>query len=140
MIAATNSDLRRLVEEVASATVCITGSTPFPYWYRRCASESRTSHAGNALRQQTRGSGGQAVPSVDDDVIALLQTYRWPGNVRELENVIERAVVLTTALTITREAMLIEPAAAPRSTADFIEAPSEGRMDRAARQSGRRSR
>lgn len=30
----------------------------------------------------------------------LLMNYHWPGNVRELENVIERAVVLTTATEI----------------------------------------
>ena len=30
------------------------------------------------------------------EALELLETYRWPGNVRELENVIERAVVLTS--------------------------------------------
>ena len=34
--------------------------------------------------------------------------YHWPGNVRELENTIERAVVLATAPTITRDAVTIE--------------------------------
>ena len=32
----------------------------------------------------------------DDEAIRALQRYGWPGNVRELENVIERAVVLST--------------------------------------------
>ena len=36
-----------------------------------------------------------------------LQEYHWPGNVRELENAIERAVVLTTGSTITREAVTV---------------------------------
>jgi DNA-binding NtrC family response regulator len=34
------------------------------------------------------------------DALDLLMDYDWPGNVRELENVIERAVVLSTAPTI----------------------------------------
>jgi two-component system NtrC family response regulator len=33
---------------------------------------------------------------VTSEAIAALQQYDWPGNVRELENVIERAVVLST--------------------------------------------
>ena len=34
------------------------------------------------------------VPSVTDEALELLTRYEWPGNVRELENVIEHAVVL----------------------------------------------
>jgi len=34
------------------------------------------------------------------DALDLLQEYDWPGNVRELENVIERAVVLSTGAKI----------------------------------------
>ena len=44
---------------------------------------------------------GKRIEQVNDDVIAVLQSYNWPGNVRELENTIERAVVLTTGSTIT---------------------------------------
>ncbi len=34
------------------------------------------------------------VPSVPDDVMAVLLSYDWPGNVRELENALTRAVVM----------------------------------------------
>ncbi len=34
------------------------------------------------------------------DAMTVLTTYGWPGNVRELENVIERAVALTSGDTI----------------------------------------
>jgi transcriptional regulator with GAF, ATPase, and Fis domain len=118
VIAATNSDLRRLVEE---------GRFRDDLYYRLNIVPILVP----PLRQRLEDipmlvthfvhkhavRAGKPVPSVDDDAIAWLQTYRWPGNVRELENVIERAVVLTTTSTITREAMVIEPAAAPRSTA-----------------------
>lgn len=35
-----------------------------------------------------------AIPSLTDDATDLLMRYTWPGNVRELENAIERLVVL----------------------------------------------
>ena len=34
--------------------------------------------------------------SLTPEALAALEVYGWPGNVRELENVIERAVILTT--------------------------------------------
>ncbi len=43
--------------------------------------------------------------SVEAEVITALQHYDWPGNVRELENVIERAVVLSTDDRITLESL-----------------------------------
>jgi transcriptional regulator with GAF, ATPase, and Fis domain len=33
---------------------------------------------------------------IPDDVMRVLETYDWPGNVRELENVIHRAIILST--------------------------------------------
>jgi len=30
----------------------------------------------------------------------MLENYEWPGNVRELENIIQRAVIISTAETI----------------------------------------
>jgi two-component system NtrC family response regulator len=35
-----------------------------------------------------------SVPSISDDTLEPLTRYDWPGNVRELENVVEHAVVL----------------------------------------------
>ena len=52
----------------------------------------------------------KSIDALDEDVMATLQEYHWPGNVRELENAIERAVVLTTGATITRDAVTLEGA------------------------------
>ncbi|MFZ2949009.1 MAG: sigma-54 dependent transcriptional regulator, partial [Desulfuromonadaceae bacterium] len=41
------------------------------------------------------------VRDIDDDALKALLQYDWPGNVRELENVMERAVILARADTIT---------------------------------------
>lgn len=39
---------------------------------------------------------GRQIEAVPRNVISTLQEYNWPGNVRELENVVERAMILTT--------------------------------------------
>ncbi len=41
------------------------------------------------------------VEAPSSDAMAMLMAYDWPGNVRELENVIERAVLLSTGRWIT---------------------------------------
>jgi transcriptional regulator with GAF, ATPase, and Fis domain len=51
---------------------------------------------------------GKSIEAVEDGVLSWLQGYRWPGNVRELENAIERAVILTTGSTISRDAVTFE--------------------------------
>jgi transcriptional regulator with PAS, ATPase and Fis domain len=38
--------------------------------------------------------------SFEPDAMEILMDHNWPGNVRELENVVERAVVLTTSNTV----------------------------------------
>ncbi|MDZ7368374.1 MAG: sigma-54 dependent transcriptional regulator [candidate division KSB1 bacterium] len=57
---------------------------------------------------------GKCVAGLEPEALAALQQYHWPGNVRELENVIERAVILAAANTVTVDdlpADLIHPAA-----------------------------
>jgi formate hydrogenlyase transcriptional activator len=39
---------------------------------------------------------GKRISEVDPETMARLVAYPWPGNVRELENVIERAVILSS--------------------------------------------
>ena len=36
------------------------------------------------------------LPSIDDEAVEILLSYNWPGNVRELENVLQRAIVLSS--------------------------------------------
>ncbi len=43
------------------------------------------------------------VKGIDPDALAYLQNYDWPGNIRELENVIERAIVMSTKAQIGTE-------------------------------------
>jgi formate hydrogenlyase transcriptional activator len=39
---------------------------------------------------------GKKINDVDPQVINALMEYDWPGNIRELENLIERALILTS--------------------------------------------
>jgi PAS domain S-box-containing protein len=43
---------------------------------------------------------GKRLDGIDRPTMQRLQEYAWPGNVRELENVLERAVILTTGPTL----------------------------------------
>jgi two-component system response regulator PilR (NtrC family) len=40
---------------------------------------------------------GQSPKRISTDALRLLESYQWPGNVRELENLIERAVALSSS-------------------------------------------
>jgi two-component system response regulator AtoC len=44
-----------------------------------------------------RDTLGKSVQSIGDDALERLVAYSWPGNIRELENVIERAVILSSS-------------------------------------------
>ncbi len=45
---------------------------------------------------------------LSDEAVALLHAHSWPGNVRELRNAIERAVLVSTDLTIRPEHLALE--------------------------------
>ena len=45
-------------------------------------------------------SEGRSVLGFEPEAMQILMEHNWPGNVRELENVVERAVVLTTSSSV----------------------------------------
>jgi two-component system response regulator PilR (NtrC family) len=49
-------------------------------------------------------------PVISEEALQALQAYAFPGNVRELENIIERALTLTTSGVITLEHVKVRPA------------------------------
>ncbi|VAX21731.1 Response regulator of zinc sigma-54-dependent two-component system, partial [hydrothermal vent metagenome] len=60
--------------------------------------------------------------SISNEAMSLLESYHWKGNVRELENIIERAVVLTTG-------SLIEPENFPDEVRFFSEQAGQEPVD-----------
>jgi formate hydrogenlyase transcriptional activator len=78
---------------------------------------------------------GKRIDGLSAEAMERLTAYAWPGNVRELQNVIERAVILTTG-------PLIEPSAFPELAETPVEAwdeptpplaPAGGTVDEIAR-------
>jgi len=111
VIAATNRDLRQLVQE---------GRFQDDLFYRLAVIpilvpplRERVEDIpllANHFVEKHAARCGKSIEPLGGDVIASLVEYRWPGNVRELENTIERAVVLSPGRTITRDLVTTETA------------------------------
>jgi DNA-binding NtrC family response regulator len=104
IIAATNADLKKLVEEgkfredlYYRLNVINLNLPPLrdrkddipllvDFFFTRFCQEN----------EKFLNSDGRSVLSFEPDAMQILMEHAWPGNVRELENVVERAVVLTT--------------------------------------------
>jgi len=56
-----------------------------------------------AILSRLARRAGVAAPEITPEAVATLEAYPFPGNVRELENVLERAVTLSTGGPITPE-------------------------------------
>ncbi|MBI2834693.1 MAG: sigma-54-dependent Fis family transcriptional regulator [Acidobacteria bacterium] len=97
IIAATNVDLHRQMEEgrfredLYYRLHVITIQLP-PLRERKEDIPLLVQHFLEKYGEENHKSGLELMP----DALDLLMEYDWPGNVRELENVIERAVVLTS--------------------------------------------
>lgn len=97
VIAATNQDLWRMVEEKKFRADLYYRLNVFPITLpplreRREDIPLLVEHfvLGFAERQ------GKTIDTIPDEVMEVLRSYRWPGNIRELQNVIERGVIMTT--------------------------------------------
>ncbi len=97
VVAATNVDLRQLVEEglfredLFYRLNVIAVPLP-PLRERKEDIPALVQHFTDKYAQEN----AKVIEGVTPEVLQMLLDYEWPGNVRELENVIERGVVLTT--------------------------------------------
>lgn len=53
------------------------------------------------------------IPTISDQARTLLRQYSWKGNIRELENVMHRAVLLSSAGTITDQTLMLTGVSKP---------------------------
>jgi len=101
IIAATNVDLRQMVkdgrfrEDLFYRLNVITVDLP-PLRQRREDIPLLVDYFLKKFAEENDRAVRHATP----DMLRWLMDYNWPGNVRELENVVERAVVLSSGLTI----------------------------------------
>ena len=127
IIAATNVDLEHMVEEgrfredLYYRLHVITIGLP-PLRDRKEDIPLLAQHFLDKYGQENAKGGLEIAP----DALKLLEEHHWPGNVRQLENVIERAVVLTSSSTIGPD--LIPDAVLASGTLRLpnFEMPSEG--------------
>lgn len=109
IIAATNVDLKVLVEQstfredLFYRLNVISVQLP-PLRERKEDIPLLVDHFLKKFSQENNKTFGPVSP----EIMRLLVQYDWPGNVRELENVVERAVVLSTSGDLSRELISLE--------------------------------
>ena len=109
IIAATNVDLKALVEQgtfredLFYRLNVISVQLP-PLRERKEDIPLLVDHFLKKFSQENNKTFGPVSP----EIMRLLVRYHWPGNVRELENVVERAVVLSTSGDLSRDLISLE--------------------------------
>ncbi len=134
LIAATNRDLEALVAEQKFRSDLYYRLNVFPV--RVPALRERPEDIPLLVRhfvQQLSRRLGKVIDAIPAETMAALARYPWPGNIRELQNVIERAVILTTGpvLTVRIEdlrASIPEAALAPAAARNGVPAPPLGNI------------
>ena len=109
ILAATNADLRKLVEdgrfrEDLYYRLNVINIPLPPLRQRREDIPFLVGHFFDKYCQENEkflDGRGRSLLSFEEDAMQTLKEHPWPGNVRELENVVERAVVLASQSTVT---------------------------------------
>ena len=104
VIAATNQDLRKKVEEGNFREDLFYRLNVFPIYIPplRERKEDIPLLANYFLKIYSKKMN-KKIEKIEDGAMELLLKYSWPGNVRELENVIERCVVLADSPIVSKE-------------------------------------
>ena len=107
IVAATNKDLRAAIEQREFREDLYFRISTF-----RLSIQPLRERVGDimplVMQSLVRHGNPEVRYSVDLQAQSLLNNYPWPGNVRELENVIQRAVVLCSANTITADHLMFD--------------------------------
>jgi formate hydrogenlyase transcriptional activator len=96
MIAATNRDLKAMVEEQTFRSDLYYRLNVFPI--RVPALRERKEDIPSLVRhfvQQFSRRDNRVIETIPSETMEALIRYHWPGNIRELQNVIERAVIVS---------------------------------------------
>jgi formate hydrogenlyase transcriptional activator len=96
LIAATNRDLKAMVEEHKFRSDLFYRLNVFPI--RVPALRERKEDIPLLVRhfvQQFSRRNNRVIDTIPSDTMEALVRYYWPGNIRELQNVIERAVIIS---------------------------------------------
>jgi DNA-binding NtrC family response regulator len=127
VVAATNVDLRRAVDEgrfredLYYRLNVIAIPLP-PLRQRKEDIPALVQH----FVDEYAAENSKEVEGVTPEVMQTLMDYDWPGNVRELENVIERGVVLTTGPLIGKDLVPEHVRSSPSFHIPQVAVPPEG--------------
>ena len=96
IVAATNQDLWRMVEEKKFRADLFYRLNVFPITLPplrdRCGDVRPLAQY---FVQKFAQQQGKNIDEIPEEVMVALEHYHWPGNIRELQNVIERGVIMT---------------------------------------------
>ncbi|MCS3455468.1 two-component system response regulator FlrC [Aeromonas sp. BIGb0405] len=110
VIATSNRDLKRAVQEGLFREDLYYRLNVFPLHWR--ALGERTGDIlplAEHLLALHAAQQGLPTPRLDSQAAALLLAHPWPGNVRELDNVVQRALILSTDGEIGVAQLILEP-------------------------------
>jgi formate hydrogenlyase transcriptional activator len=103
VIAATNQDLKRMVDEKKFRVDLYYRLNVFPITLPPLRERAEDIPLlAKHLVQQFATQQGKAIDAIPDEVMTALEHHDWPGNIRELQNVIERGVIMTTGAVLSR--------------------------------------
>nr|MBP7377983.1 sigma 54-interacting transcriptional regulator [Pyrinomonadaceae bacterium] len=97
VIAATNSDLEKAIEEGAFRKDLFYRLSVFPISLPALRERSEDVHLlVFHFLESYKQKSGRFISGISKEAMRALVNYEWPGNVRELENAIERAVIIAS--------------------------------------------
>jgi formate hydrogenlyase transcriptional activator len=115
LIAATNRDLAEMVEDQKFRADLFYRLNVFPVHVPplRERQEDIPLLVRHFVQQFARRMG-RTIDSIPTEAMNVLVRYHWPGNIRELQNLVERAVILSTGpvLKVPLHDLQVQPAAA----------------------------
>jgi formate hydrogenlyase transcriptional activator len=127
LIAATNRDLAALVDENKFRSDLYYRLNVFPI--RVPSLRERPVDIPLLVRhfvQQFSRRLGRHIDTIPSDTMEVLVRYHWPGNIRELQNVLERAVIVSTGAVLRVPVEELRPI--PQKRLETHAAPSGGDM------------
>jgi len=97
VIAATNRDLKKMSLDGKFREDLYFRLNVFPVHIPRLSERGKdVDLLADSFAKRFARRMGKRVNPLDDSQLGLLRSYDWPGNVRELQNVIERAIILSS--------------------------------------------
>jgi formate hydrogenlyase transcriptional activator len=137
LIAATNRDLAAMLEQQKFRYDLFYRLNVFPVRVPplRDRSEDIPLLVRHFTQQFARGMN-KRIETIASETMNILCEYQWPGNIRELQNVIERAVILSSGPELRLEFSHLRTSSATKY--DSSSKPAQGNLQRALQETERR--